>query len=234
MKRIVPGLHTFTGLVVGRVYAIEDPDGLTIIDTGLSLTPSRILKQIGELGYKPEDIKRILITHAHPDHIGGLRELQKRTGAAVYVSEGERAVVEDEVPIPGPPPEKLPFIFKKIGARRMTFKPTPVAHVLHDGDVIEEVMGGLQVVATPGHAPGHVAFWQPEKGILFCGDVMMSLRRNKLRLPLRLVTVDMDEDKRSIRRVAGLGVRVLCLGHGVPIKQDTASLIKAFADKVSA
>src|SRR6266566_6618689 len=133
MKRSLPGLHTFTGLVMGRVYAIEDPDGLSIIDTGLSLTPSRILKQVGELGYKPEDIKRILITHAHPDHIGGLRELQKRTGAAVYVSEGERAVVENEAPIQGPPSEKMPLVFRIFGPPRTTFKPTPVARVLQDG-----------------------------------------------------------------------------------------------------
>jgi glyoxylase-like metal-dependent hydrolase (beta-lactamase superfamily II) len=232
MKRILPGLYTFTRLVVGRVYAIEDPDGLTLIDTGLSLTPSRILKQLAELGYKPEDIKRILITHAHPDHIGGLRDLQKLTGAAVYVSEGERAVVEDEAPIPGPPRDKMPLVFRIFGRPRTTFKPTPVARVLRDGDVIEEVMGGLQVVATPGHAPGHVAFWQPNKRVLFCGDVMMSLRRNKLRLPIKMVTVDMAQDKCSIRRVADLDVRVLCLGHGHPIKRDTATLIRAFAESL--
>jgi len=234
MKKILPGLYTFTSLLVGRVYAIEDPDGLTIVDTGLSFTPKRIIKQIAELGYKPEDIKRILITHAHPDHIGGLRELQAMTGAAVYVSEGERAVVEDEAPIVRPPADKMPLIFKIIRIPSSTFKPTTVARVLHDGDVLEEVMGGLQVVYTPGHAPGHIAFWQPEKRVLFCGDVMMSLRRNKLRLPIRMVTVDMEQDKASIRRVAELDARVLCLGHGKPIGRDTASIIKEFAHKVSA
>jgi glyoxylase-like metal-dependent hydrolase (beta-lactamase superfamily II) len=234
MKKILPGLHTFTGLLVGRSYAIEDPDGLTIIDTSLSFAPQRILKQIAELGYKPEDIKRILITHAHPDHIGGLRELQSITGAAVYVSEGERAVVEDEAPIPGPPLEKLPRLLRRMSTRRATFKPTPVARVLHDGDVLDEVMDGLQVIATPGHAPGHVAFWQPKLRVLFCGDVMMSLWRNRLQLPFRFVTVDMDQDICSIRRIADLDARVLCLGHGVPVKHNTASLIRAFAQKVSA
>ncbi|MEO8286598.1 MAG: MBL fold metallo-hydrolase [Chloroflexota bacterium] len=234
MKKILPGLYTFTGLLVGRVYAIEDVDGLTLVDASVSFAPSKIVKQIAELGYKPEDIKRILITHAHPDHIGGLRELQAQTGAQVFVSGGERAVVEDEAPIPGPDPEKQPFIFKLLRSPAMTFKPTPVARVLHDGDVIEEVMGGLHVVATPGHAPGHIAFWQPEKRVLFCGDVMMALRRNRLQLPFRMVTVDMDQAKQSIKRVANLNVRVLCLGHGKPIGRDTASLIKAFAGKVSA
>jgi len=205
-----------------------------MVDTGLSFTPKRIIKQIAELGYKPEDIKRILITHAHPDHIGGLRELQAITGAAVYVSGGERGVVEEGAPVVRPSADKLPFILKIIRMPSTTFKPTPVARVLHNRDVIEEVMGGLQVVATPGHAPDHVAFWQPEKRILFCGDVVMSVRRNKLRLPLRMATVDMEQDICSIGRVAELDARVLCLGHGKPIKRDTASRIRAFARKVSA
>ncbi len=93
-------------------------------------------------------------------------------------------------------------------------------------------MGGLHVVATPGHAPGHIAFWQPNKRVLFCGDVMMSLRRNRLRLPIKMVTVDMEQDKCSIRRVADLDVRVLCLGHGHPIKRDTAARIRAFAESL--
>jgi glyoxylase-like metal-dependent hydrolase (beta-lactamase superfamily II) len=95
-------------------------------------------------------------------------------------------------------------------------------------------MGGLHVVATPGHAPGHVAFWQPQSRVLFCGDVMMALWRNRLQLPFRFVTVDMAQDICSIRRVADLDARVLCLGHGVPVKRNTASLIRAFAQKVSA
>ena len=101
--------------------------------------------------------------------------------------------------------------------------------MVRDGDVIEEAMGGLHVVATPGHAPGHIAFWQPQKRVLFCGDVMMSLRRNKLRLPIKMVTVDMDQDKCSIKRVAEMEVRVLCLGHGKPIRQNTATRIREFA-----
>jgi glyoxylase-like metal-dependent hydrolase (beta-lactamase superfamily II) len=232
MRRILPSLYTFTGLVVGRVYMIEDPDGLTIIDTSLSFAPRRILKQIAGLGYAPVDVKRILITHAHPDHVGGLHELQKATGADVYASEPERGVIQEGQPVVGPPKEKLSGIVKYLPLPKATFPSTLVARVLRDGDVLAEVMGGLQVVATPGHAPGHVAFWQPERKVLFCGDVMMALWPRRLTLPFRMVTVDMGENIRSLQHLADLDPQVLCLGHGIPITRNTSELIRSFARKV--
>ncbi len=211
---------------------IEDPDGLTIIDTGLSLAPKRILKQLGGLGYAPVDVKRILITHAHPDHVGGLQEFQKATGADVYASAPESAVIQDGQPIVGRPRDTMSGIWRYLPLPPSTFPSTPVARILNDGDVIEEAMGGLHVVSTPGHVPGHIAFWQPERKVLFCGDVMMGVWPRHLTLPFAPVTVDMAEDIRSIQKVAGMGVQVLCMGHGIPITRNTSELIKAFACRV--
>jgi glyoxylase-like metal-dependent hydrolase (beta-lactamase superfamily II) len=106
-----------------------------------------------------------------------------------------------------------------------------VARDLRDGDVLAEVMGGLHVVSTPGHAPGHLAFWQPERKVLFCGDVMMALWPRRLTLPFRMVTVDMDENIRSLKKLAELDTQVLCLGHGIPIARNTSELVRKFAGK---
>src|SRR5207248_3436428 len=134
------------------------------------------------------------------------------TSAQVYASEGEKPVIADKQPITGPSREDLGGVWRMMPRPNTIFTPTPVTRVLHDGDVLDEVMGGLHVVATPGHAPDHIAFWQPARGILFCGDVMMSLRPRKLRLPIRFVTTNMAQNIRSIHRVASLNVQVLCLG----------------------
>ena len=211
---------------------IEDADGLTVIDTSLAFAPKQILKQLAGLGYAPVDVKRILITHAHPDHVGGLNELQKATGAEVYASEPERGVIQDGQAVVGPPKENLSGIVKILPLPKATFPSTPVARDLRDGDVLAEVMGGLHVVSTPGHAPGHLAFWQPERKVLFCGDVMMALWPRRLTLPFRMVTVDMDENIRSLKKLAELDTEVLCLGHGIPIMRDTSKLIREFAGKV--
>lgn len=232
MRRILPGLYTFGGLVVGRSYMIEDPDGLTIIDTSLPFAPKRILKQIAGLGYAPVDVKRILITHAHPDHIGGLHDLQKQTGAEVWASELEKRVIQDGLAVPVPDKKAVKGIGRFVPTPKATFPSTPIARILNDGDVLEEVMSGLQVLATPGHAPGHISFWHPGHRVLFCGDVMMSMWPRHLTTPIRMVTVDWDENIRSAKKVAELDAQVLCLGHGIPIVNDTARMIRAFATRL--
>src|SRR5918998_2718735 len=107
MKAVLSGVYTFTGLVTGRVYAIEDVDGLTLVDAGLSFAPGRIVGQLGAAGYAPGDVRRILVTHAHPDHVGGLPQLKALTGAEVIASAAERAVIEGRAPIARPGPEQL-------------------------------------------------------------------------------------------------------------------------------
>jgi len=231
MKKILPGLYYFTGLRVGRVYMIEDPDGLTIVDAGLPLATKSILKQLDKAGRRPSDVKRLLVTHAHPDHVGGLPKLKQITGAQVIASATERPILEGKVPIEQPPPEKVRGIARLVVGKPTTLEGTHLDREVRDGEVIAEVMGGLQVIATPGHTRGHIAFWQPQKRILICGDVMMNLLG--LRLPLAPVTVDMDEARRSIKRVADLQPSLVCFGHGNPLRKGDMSRLHAFVRRVS-
>jgi glyoxylase-like metal-dependent hydrolase (beta-lactamase superfamily II) len=233
MQRVIPNVYNLSNMLVGRVYVIRDPDGLTIIDTSIPGKAGAILDQITAHGGRPENVKRILITHAHPDHIGSLRELQARTGAQVWASAGERAVIAERAEIPRVPVADLPAHLRPFRTPSVRFDPTPVHRVLQEGETLAEVLGGLQVVATPGHAPGHIAFWQPDQGILFCGDVMMHLQPN-LHLPFRIATVDMAENLRSLGRVATLDAEVLCLGHGEPLVRKTAAAVRALAARVGA
>ncbi len=228
MKQILPGLHFITGLPVGRVYVIEDPDGLTLIDASISGVANTILSQVKGLGRSAREVKRILITHAHPDHVGSLRELKQATGAQVAASAIEQPVIEGQIPVPRVDPAKLKGLFK-FRPPRTVMKATPVDHPLRGGETLD-CMGGLQAVFTPGHAPGHLAFWQPQKRILFCGDVLFNAP--KFGLPPAFLTVDMDENKRSIRKLAELGPEVVCFGHGDPLTQNAAQTLTAFARQI--
>ena len=92
-------------------------------------------------------------------------------------------------------------------------------------------MGGLRVISTPGHSPGHSSFWQPGRRLVFCGDVMVR-RLVRLRLPFAAVTVTEDENKRSIRKLAGLDTATMCFGHGTPLVRNTALIVRDFAKQV--
>jgi glyoxylase-like metal-dependent hydrolase (beta-lactamase superfamily II) len=224
MKQIAPGFYYFTGLTVGRVYLIEDPDGLTIVDAAVPPSGKKILHQLAEKGHKPDDVKRILITHAHPDHVGSLPELAAATGAEVIASAIERPVIEGKISIPRNMNRLVKMPDTKV-------KGTPVTRPVQDGDMIE-TMGGMQVVLTPGHAPGHITFWQPQRKILIAGDVIF--HRSALRLPPPILTVDMEENKRSIAKVVGLAPEIVCFGHGEPLTQNAAEQLKTFAKSVGA
>jgi glyoxylase-like metal-dependent hydrolase (beta-lactamase superfamily II) len=200
---------------------IEDPDGLTIIDGSISLSTSIILSEITASGRRLTDVKRILLTHAHPDHVGALPELKAKSGAPIITSETEKPIAEGNVPIPS----------RTSGLRTppTTVKGITVDQTVNEGDVIP-ALGGLRVVAVPGHSPGMIAFYQPERKILILGDTMMHLYG--LRLPMAMATPDMDEAKRSIRKVAALDVEIACFGHGQPITENANAQIRAFAAKL--
>lgn len=230
MQQIAPNIYTFSRLIVGRVYLIEEEAGLTIIDASISNAISQILHQVVAKGHKLNEVKRVLLTHAHPDHYGSLHMLQKATQAEVWTSAAEKEVVEKQIPIPQPPLESLSFIGKRLRPPE-TFipKPATVNRVLNDGEVLPEILGGLQVVATPGHAPGHLAFWHPERKILFCGDVLFNWPN--LRLPFAPLTVDMTENKRSIAKIAALEPEIVCFGHGRPLVKNAAARLKGLAKR---
>jgi glyoxylase-like metal-dependent hydrolase (beta-lactamase superfamily II) len=230
MYRILNGIYSVEGLRIGRVYVITGSDGVTLIDTSIPGAQRTIAKELETIGYRLSDVKRILITHAHNDHIGSLAALKEATGASVYAHHRyESAVIRGEKPVLRPPLHGFSRVLSRMLIEKRT--PTQVDHELQEGDHLDEVLSGLEVVDTPGHTPGHCCFWLPEQRLLFGGDVMAHLPFG-LSLPLASYTPDMEEAKRSIHKVAEMNVATLCLGHGEPYIGNATSAIQAFASKL--
>ncbi len=222
MQQVTTNVSTFTNLIAGRVYALHDNDGLTLVDTSIGNAGPKILAQLSQAGHKPSDVKRILITHAHPDHVGSLHELQKATGAEVWCHALEKPVIQGEMAVPRRPSGLRP--------PNTMITATTVHRTLADGEVLP-IMGGLQVVATPGHAPGHISFWHPERRMLIVGDVIFYFF-NRMTQPLPMLTVDMAENKRSIQKLVALQPDIMMFGHGQPIVGGATAQLNAFAQRI--
>jgi glyoxylase-like metal-dependent hydrolase (beta-lactamase superfamily II) len=216
---ILPNVHLIPN-TVANPYLLIDPDGLTLIDAGLPGSHRKILQYMSGLGYGPQDLKRILITHADFDHVGGLAALKKASGAPLYASPVEaRAMAEGHASRPLKPRRRIAKLLLDLMAG--LFKPTTVQvdELLSDGQTFP-VLGGLRVVETPGHTPGHVSFFAPSAGILFCGDSIVSEEAG-LRGSRGANNWDQAKSDESVRKQAALGASIVCSGHG-PVVKDAA------------
>jgi glyoxylase-like metal-dependent hydrolase (beta-lactamase superfamily II) len=217
---IFPNVHHIPN-IVANPYLLIDPDVLTLVDAGLPGSHRKILRYMSGLGYAPHDLKRILITHADFDHVGGLAALKKATGARLYASPVEaQAMAEGHASRPLKPRRKITKLLLDL----MTglFKPSTVQvdEFLTDGQTFP-MLGGLRVVETPGHTPGHVSFFAPSAGILFCGDSLVS-EESGLRGSRGANTWDQAKSDESVRKQATLGATIVCSGHGPVVKDAVA------------
>ena len=226
LRQILPSIYTFSRLVIGRVYLVEDPDGFTLIDTGHALSIRPIRRAIEQAGRSMTEINRIVITHAHPDHASNLPQLKAETGAELYASAGEKDIIEGNKAMESINQDRFPFLYRL--SPPMYLSKCTLEHPVKDGDWLP-VLNGLHAISTPGHTSGHMSYWHAERGILFAGDAIIRLPRTQR--PLAIFTQNETETTRSIQKIDALKPKALLPGHGQPILHDTAAHIHRFAQQ---
>ncbi len=199
---IVPGLRSVRLLGSKAFLVVEET--ITLIDAGLRGSGKLLVRYLEDMRRPPRDITRIVCTHGHPDHIGGVREIASLTGAEVYmhISDVQRLRIGMR--------EALRELRPSAFVAALTRGPEGARPLAH-GDVLP-ALGGLEVVHTPGHTPGSVCLYAPRHRLLIVGDVLQ-VERGRLTLPSLVFTEDMEQARLSIARLAELDVEVICFAH---------------------
>lgn len=211
---VAEGIGRISGFV--NCYTYADGEATYLIDTGFSAKAAPILRAFEAAGAPVSRLNRMLLTHHHVDHIGGAAFLLDKSKAPISCH-GEDAPYVDgrrKAPMPG---------FMRLFVRS---HPAPVATMLKDGDQI----GSLMVIHTPGHTPGEVVFYHPQRKILFSGDAVVE-RSGRLTLPAPRFASNLPQAVQSLSRLRSLDVTLLLPGHGVPVSKNFAGLLQALIQR---
>lgn len=222
VKEIVPGLYV---VPLGFVNAfLIDSDEVTLVDTGTPGSVEKILEAVQAIGRQVTDLRHILVTHCHPDHAGSLAALKQSTGAPAYMHPTDAAIVRtgkiprgDFKPAPGLINNVLFRIF--IGFGGAEIDAAEIEHEIQDGDELA-IARGIRAIHVPGHCAGQLAFlWKEHGGVLFAADTASNMRG----LGYSLGYEDLEEGKRSLRKIAAIDFDVACFGHGEAIIQNASA-----------
>jgi glyoxylase-like metal-dependent hydrolase (beta-lactamase superfamily II) len=218
--------------VAGDVYAVPllgafgyliCEDRLTLVDAGLPGSGLLLERSVAGLGRSLGELTRIVCTHGHPDHVGGARELAgDRVDVLMHDADfaGLQVTLGDTVRRPS-----RGRLFAYLA--RTPAQVVPVA----DGDIIP-VLGGLEVVHTPGHTPGSICLYAARDRLLFVGDVLTS-RRGRVSYASRIFSDDLRAARASVQRLADRDVETIVFGHDPPWRDDANGVLGELAARAS-
>jgi glyoxylase-like metal-dependent hydrolase (beta-lactamase superfamily II) len=229
VTRIAPNVYR---VGAGGVAAFLIDDGpLSLIDTGQPGKDHKIMAAVRRMGRLPTDVKNILITHYHRDHVGGLATLAQATRAKVYAPAGDVELIRHGGTAPALESRGLIGTLLSRFVKMTPYPPNPVHFEVSDGDELEPA-GGIRVIHCPGHTPGHVSYLLPQHGgILFAGDAASNIFGRLGPMPLN---EDFAVAERSFRALARLDFEVAGFGHGLAIDHGAARRFKTAVERRAA
>lgn len=213
---LAPGvwrIPTTIGDLVNSYALVDDDRTVTLVDVGLRRGFRRIRAGLAAIGASPGDVERVVVTHAHRDHVGSLATVVAETGAEVAAHEREAPYLRDG---------RAPRTARGRGGR---IPVVTVAEQFLDGSVLP-VAGGLRVVHTPGHTPGHVSLLHEPTGVLITGDALFNLRDIRYSVPW--FCTDPELSRKSADVLGDLDFDLVAFMHGAEIRTGAREAVRAF------
>jgi glyoxylase-like metal-dependent hydrolase (beta-lactamase superfamily II) len=219
VQSVIKDVH-LVPLGTSNAFLIEGHDGFTLIDAGFPDKEAAVFGAIRKLGRSLDQLKHLIFTHGHPDHIGSAAAIVRETGARTYLHPLDIPIAESGGPFR--PLKAAPGLLRPVLCRLFFHPNEPVEPVtidepLTDGELLP-VAGGIEVIHTPGHCAGQVALlWRPGR-MLFAADAVS----NMMGLGDPLGFENLEEGRASQYKLASLSFDAAGFGHGQPIARNAS------------
>ena len=220
--RIAPGIHRI-GVGLVNAYLLEEGGEVTIVDAGAPSYWDDLPRELETMGRSLADVRALLLTHAHVDHVGFAERLRRERGVAVRVHELDARLARGEVTpknqsFAGPRP--LPVLrFLAFAVTHGLLRATPILEVATFGDgATLDVQGSPRVIHMPGHSEGSAALHVPARDALFVGDAIATLNvlSGATGPQIAAFGSDIPGAYASLARLRGVEAALVLPGHGAP------------------
>jgi glyoxylase-like metal-dependent hydrolase (beta-lactamase superfamily II) len=239
-----PGIHRVEDAYTNW-YIVEAEDGLTIVDCGVPSSWDSLGSALAQLGRSRGDVRAVVLTHAHFDHVGFAERARTELGVPVHVHENDVPLTRHPWRYDFERPRSLylatqPKALPIVGAflRERAFWPKPLGAVERYTNGVLPVPGSPAVVPTPGHTLGHCALHLPDRDAVLAGDAVVMLDpytgRTGPRLVARAATVDSARNLATLDALAETGARTVLTGHGEAWTGGAEAIVAAARDAGSA
>jgi glyoxylase-like metal-dependent hydrolase (beta-lactamase superfamily II) len=193
------------------VWIVRSKSGLTLVDAGIPWMAGGLLKQMQRMD---APLERIVLTHGHSDHVGSLKKIRQQFPVPVYVHPDEIPYMEGKLPYPRR--SKAEASVEPGLAQPLTVwgGTTAASDRVSQSDAAGLAdLGGLSPYFTPGHSPGHVAYYHEEDDVLLAGDLFTS-GKGRLKRPMAMFTGDMQQAIESSAVIERLKPKLISVCHG--------------------
>lgn len=236
-RNIAPGIHRLEHAHV-NCYLLEEDDEVTIVDAAFPDTWPLLRQAVRAIGRKPMDVRALVLTHGHFDHLGFALHARKAWGLPIWVHANDAALLahpyhyDHESPrlrYPVKHPKAIPIIASMMAAGALRVHGVHERlHHFQSGEILD-VPGHPTAIFTPGHTHGHTAFFLPGSSALISGDALVTLDpytgEEGPQIVSGAATADHEEALRSLLALRETGAQLVLPGHGQPWR-DVVSAVE--------